>query len=122
MEKLEIKKSKWFIYKFIFLGVILLPILFIGAFVILWALLRYKFDKIEIDENQFYSRLGLLNIDIKTIPLNKISMVSAKTDIISQLLGFGTIEVQSSAMNSTIMYPYIDNVSDVVNKINARLQ
>lgn len=122
MEKLEIKKSKWFIYTYIFWGVILLPIFFIGIFVIIWALLRYKFDKIEIDENQLYSRLGLLNIDIKTIPLNKISMVSVKTDIISQLFGFGTIAVQSSAISSTIMYPFIDNASEIVNQINKRLQ
>lgn len=120
MEKLEIKKSIWFIVAYVLLGIVLLPVFFIGIFVIIWALLRYKFDKIEIDETQLYSRLGLVNIDIKTIPLNKISMVSVKTNIITQLLNFGTIEVQSSALNSTIMYPFIDNASEIVTQINKR--
>lgn len=122
METLEIKKSKWFLFSYIMLGVVLLPLFLIGIFIILFGFLRYKVDKIEIRENQLYSRLGLLNIDIKTIPLDKISMVSVKTDIMSQLFNYGTIVVQSSAVNSTIIYPFIENPTEIVKEINKRIQ
>lgn len=117
MEKIIIKKSKWFLFSPIVIGILLLPFI-VGIFIIAYGLLRYKFDKIEINDNQFYSRLGLFNIDIKTIPLNKISMVSAKKDIISTLLNYGTIEIQSSAISSKIAYPFIENVNSVVEQIN----
>ncbi len=121
MEKLIIEKSKWFLFHSIFWGIILLPFI-IGIFFIAYGLLRYKYDKIKIENGTFYSRFGLLNIDTKTIPLNKISMVSVKQDIIARLLNFGTIELQSSANNSTISYPFIKNADEIVKQINLMLQ
>lgn len=88
---------------------------------LIWAFLRFKLDKIEIKNGQLYSRIGLINIDTKTIALNKISMVSAKKNLITMLFDFGTIEIQSSAINSTITYPYIANITQIVNIINGEL-
>ena len=117
MEKLEIKKSKWFLFPTLSIGLLLSPLI-IGLFIIGYGIARYKADKIEIADGQFFSRLGLFNIDIKTIPLSKISMVSVKTNLFTALLGYGTIEIQSSALNSTIEYPYIKNPVETVKEIN----
>ena len=115
-------QKHWFFFVVpIVIGTLLLPVFGIGLLVYLWAFLRYKFDKVEIKDGQLYSRLGLINIDTKTIPLNKISMVSVKSDIFSELLGFGVIQVQSSAFNSTISYPYIKDAKKAAEIINEQL-
>lgn len=120
MDKLIIKKSKWFLFRPCFWGVILAPFL-IGFLFIGYALLRYKLDKIEIVNDTLYSRFGVFNVDIKTIPLNKISMVSVKKDLIGSMLGYSTIEVQSSALDSSISYSFIEEAESVVNEINAMI-
>lgn len=120
MDKLIIKKSKWFLFRPCFWGVILAPFL-IGFLFIGYALLRYKLDKIEIVNDTLYSRFGVFNVDIKTIPLNKISMVSIKKDLIGSMLGYSTIEVQSSALDSSISYSFIEEAESVVNEINAMI-
>lgn len=120
MDKLIINKSKWFLFRPCFWGVILAPFL-IGFLFIGYALLRYKLDKIEIVNDTLYSRFGVFNVDIKTIPLNKISMVSIKKDLIGSMLGYSTIEVQSSALDSSISYSFIKEAESVVNEINAMI-
>ena len=109
------KKSKYFLYTYIFLGIILLPVFFIGASVILWAFLRNRFDKIEIDKNQIYSRLGIININIQTIPLNKINNISVKANKITKLLGFSTIEIQSSEVKSITIHTFSNIIAKILN-------
>lgn len=121
METIEIKKSPIFFVRPILWGTFTLWLLCFGLLVYLWAWGRYKYDKLEIRDNQLYSKFGIFNVDVKTIPLNRISMVSAKTDVISEAFGFGTLQIQSSASNSTISYPYVKDVHKVVEIINNKI-
>lgn len=86
--------------------------------IILWTGLRWQSDKIEIKDGYLYSQRGLFFIDRKTIPIEQISFVSEKTNIISQSLGFGSIVIQSSAFAKEIDYPYISNPGEFVKAIN----
>lgn len=118
MEKFEVKKHWWFwvapvIWSLIFSFTIILPIVFLG-----FAFLRWKLDKIEIKEGCLCSRLGMIFIDKKTIPLEQISFIGEKTDIIAQWLGFGNIQVQSSAYAKAIEYPCIANPQNMIKYVN----
>ncbi len=95
---------------------VILPIFIMG-----WATLRWKLDKIEYKNGCLYSRLGVIFIDKKAIPLEKISVVSEKTDIISELLGFGSLVVQSSAMDSTITYTFIQKPTNFIEFLNKKI-
>lgn len=118
-----IAKKHWFFWvvpsviSILFIWTIIVPIIVMG-----WAVLRYKLDVIEYKDGCLYSRLGVLNIDKKAIPIDKISMVSEKTNIIAQLLGFGSLEVQSSAFNSTIIYTCIEKPTDFITFLNNKMQ
>lgn len=94
----------------------------IAIVIILHTLLRWQFDKIEYSDGFLNSRIGIISIDKKSIPLNKISMVSEQTNIIAQLFGFGDILVQSSAASSDIKYKYIDKPQDFVKFMNEKLK
>lgn len=118
METYEAKKHWWFWVPPVTISLIFLITLIIPIWVMLWAILRWNLDKIEIKDGCLYSRMGIIFIDKKTIPLEQISMVSEKTDIIAQWLGFGTIEVQSSAFGKTISYPWINNPAEFIKRVN----
>lgn len=90
----------------------------IPILIILWPALRWKLDKIEIKDGCLYSRMGVIFIDKKLIPLEQISFVTEKMNIFSQFLGFGSIIIQSSAFAKAIDYPYISNPSEFVQAIN----
>ena len=118
METYEAKKHWWFWVPPVTNSLIFLITLILPIWVMLWAILRWNLDKIEIKDGCLYSRMGIIFIDKKTIPLEQISMVSEKTDIIAQWLGFGTIEVQSSAFGKTISYPWINNPAEFIKRVN----
>lgn len=107
MNTYVVEKHWWFWVGPIILSMIFLFTIVIPIFILIWAALRWKFDKIEIKDGCLYSRIGIINIDKKTIPLEKISMINEKSDIISQWLDFGVIEIQSSAFGKSIQYPCI---------------
>ena len=118
METYEAKKH-WFFWvppvvvSLVFIWTIIIPIWYL-----LWAFLRWKLDKIEVKDGCLQSRIGILVIDKKTIPLEQISFVTEKQDIISQLLGFACIQVNSSAFGKAVEYPCIANPSEFVKFIN----
>jgi uncharacterized membrane protein YdbT with pleckstrin-like domain len=118
METYEAKKHWWFWVPPVTISIIFLITLIIPIWIMLWAILRWNLDKIEIKDGCLYSRMGVIFIDKKTIPLEQISMVSEKADIISQWLGFGTIEVQSSAFGKAISYPWIKNPAEFIKVVN----
>lgn len=118
MENYIAKKHWWFWMAPIVVSLIFLITLIIPIWVMLWAVLRWKLDKIEIKEGCLYSRMGVLFIDKKTIPLEQISFVSEKSDIISQWLGFSCIQVNSSAFGKAIEYPCIAEPSKFIEVIN----
>lgn len=118
MEVYEAKKHWWFWVPYILFSLIFIWTFIIPIWLLLWALLRWKLDKIEIKDDVLYSRMGIICIDKKTIPLNKISFVTEKSDIISEWLGYSCIQVNSSAYGKAIEYPCIANSTEFVNIIN----
>lgn len=118
METYEAKKHWWFWMPYIFIAILFIWTLIIPILVILWAILRWKLDKIVIKDGCLYSRMGIIFIDKKTIPLEQISFVSEKADIISQWLGFACIQVNSSAFGKAIEYPCIANPEALIKFIN----
>ena len=89
------KKHWWFWIPYIFLSILFCWTIIIPIWLIIWAVLRWKLDKLEIKDGCLYSRTGILNIDKKSIPLEKISIINIKSDIISEALNFGQIEVKN---------------------------
>jgi membrane protein YdbS with pleckstrin-like domain len=118
METYVAKKHWWFWVPYITLSILFIWTLIIPIWLILWAFFRWKLDKIEIKDGCLCSRLGIIIIDKKTIPLEKISFVSEKQDIISEMLGFACVQIQSSADSNAIIYPCIANSAEFVKKIN----
>lgn len=118
MQTYEAKKHWWFWVPYITLSILFVWTLILPLWLIIWAFLRWKLDKIEIKEGCLYSRMGVIFIDKKTIPLEQISFVNEKTDIISELLGFGCIQVNSSAFGKAIEYPCIAKSSEFIKFIN----
>lgn len=118
MQTYEAKKHWWFWVPPVTISLIFLITLIVPIWVMLWAVLRWKLDKIEIKDGCLYSRMGIIFIDKKTIPLEQISFVSEKSDIISQWLGFSCIQVNSSAFGKAIEYPCIANPSEFIKVIN----
>lgn len=92
---------------------IILPIL-----ILLWTWLRWKTDKLEVKDGCLCSKIGIIFIDKKTIPLEQISFITEKTDILSEWLGFGCIQVQSSAFSKAIQYPCIKNPGELIKFVN----
>jgi|GEM_PF-5570886 len=118
MESYVAKKHWWFwvgpcILSLILIFTVIAPIIILG-----FAFLRWKLDVIEVKDGCLYSRLGIIFIDKKTIPLEQISFVTEKTDILSQWLGFGTIQVQSSAFAKAIEYSCIEKPQNMIKYIN----
>ena len=118
MESYIAKKHWWYWVLPIMLSVLFVWTLILPIFIILYAYLRWKFDKIEIKDRCLYSKMGLIFIDKKTIPLEQISFISEKCDIISQSLGFASIQVQSSAFAKAITYPCIDKPQELIKFVN----
>lgn len=118
METYEAKKHWWFWMPPVFVSLVFIWTVIIPIWYLLWAFLRWKLDKIEIKDGCLQSRMGIIVIDKKTVPLEQISFVSEKQDIISQLLGFACIQVNSSAFGKAIEYPCIANPSEFVKFIN----
>ena len=83
-----------------------------------YAFLRWKADTLEIKDGCLQSKKGVIFIDKKTIPIEQISFISEKTDIIAQSMGFGTIQVQSSAFAKTIDYLFISNPGEFIKRVN----
>lgn len=112
-------KKHWFFWFFpVLFSLIFLFTLILPPIILLWAFLRWKFDKIEIKDGCLYSRLGVISIDKKVIPLEKISFASEKTDILGQLIGVGSLIIQSSAASGQIVYAYIDRPSEFIRMLN----
>lgn len=112
------KKHWWFWMPYIFISLLLLFTIIIPLWLLIWAALRWKLDKIKIKDGCLYSREGVIFINKKTIPLEQISLVSEKSDILSEWLGFGVIEIQSSAFGKSINYPCIANPAEFIQFIN----
>lgn len=122
LDNYEAKKHWWFwfgpvVVSILFCWTLIIPIALLG-----WTALRWKLDKIEYKDGCLYSRMGVIFIDKKAIPLERISMVSEKTDIIAELLGFGSLAIQSSASDSTIVYPCIQKPTDFINFLNKKIE
>lgn len=85
-----------------------------------WASLRWKLDIIQIKEDCLYSRIGVIFIDEKNIPLEQISFISQHKNIISSLLKCSDIQIQSSALgnNNIIQYRDIANAEEFISIIN----
>ncbi|MBS5801493.1 MAG: PH domain-containing protein [Brachyspira sp.] len=118
METYEAKKHWWFWTVPAFISILFIWTLIIPIWAMLWAILRWNLDKIEIKDGCLYSRMGIIFIDKKTIPLEQISFVSEKADIISQWLGFACVQVNSSAFGKAIEYPCIAKPSEFIRFIN----
>lgn len=118
METYEAKKHWWFWVAPTLTSLILLITIIVPIWVMLYATLRWYLDKIIIKDGCLYSRMGVIFIDKKTIPLEQISFVSEKTNIISQWLGFSCIQVNSSAFGKAIEYPCIANPAEFIKVIN----
>ncbi|MBS6552951.1 MAG: hypothetical protein KH321_03295 [Clostridium sp.] len=118
METYIARKHWWFWVAPIFISLVFLITLIVPIWVMIAAFLRWKFDKIEIKDGCLISRMGIVFIDKKTIPLEQISFVSEKGDIISQWLGFSCIQVNSSAFGKAIEYPCIANPGEFIKVIN----
>lgn len=122
-EKIEnyeyVIQKHWFhwvmpaIISIIFCWTIIIPVL-----MLLYTFLRMKLDKIYIKDGCLYSRLGIILIDKKAIPLQQISFITVKADIISEWLKMGCIQIQSSAFASEIRYLYIKNPDKMVEFVN----
>ena len=118
MESLEIKKHWWYWVSPIFWSVVLCWTIIAPLIYLPYAFLRWKLDKIEIKDGCLCSRLGIISIDKKTIPLDQISYIGEKTNIIAQSLGFGDIQVQCSAFAEAIAYPCIANAQELIQYVN----
>lgn len=118
METYEAKKHWWFWVLPVGVSLLTVWTIIIPIWYLLWAFLRWKLDKIVIKDGCLQSKMGIIFIDKKTVPLEQISFVSEKQDIISQLLGFACIEINSSAFGKAIEYPCIANPSKFVQFIN----
>ena len=118
MENYIAKKHWWFWVTPALVSILFLFTLIIPIWVMLYAILRWNLDKLEIKDGCLYSRMGIIFIDKKTIPLEQISFVSEKTEIISQWLGFSCIQVNSSDFGKAIEYPCIANPSEFIKFIN----
>ena len=118
MEKYEAKKHWWHWVSPIFWSILLCWTIIFPIIILLYAFLRWKLDKIEVKEGCLYSRLGIIFIDKKTIPLEQISYIGESTNLIAQWLGFGDIQVQCSAFAKAIEYPCIINAQELIKIIN----
>lgn len=112
------EKHWWFWVPYVIFTLLLCWTIIIPIWLILWGLLRWKLDKIEIKDGNLYSRMGIIFIDKKTIPLDKISFITEKTDIISEWLKFGAIQINSSAFGKAIEYPCIKNPQGFIDFFN----
>lgn len=118
MNSYLVKKHWWFWVGPVVWSLILCPIIFPPIIILTIAFLRWKLDKIEVKDGCLYSRIGIIHIDKKTIPLDKISFITEKTNIIAQCFGFGTIQIQSSAFAKDISYDCVSNPSEFVQFVN----
>lgn len=101
------------IWSVIFCWTLIVPFI-----MLLYTFLRIKLDKIYIKDGCLYSRLGVILIDKKAIPLKQISFITVKADIISEWLKMGCIQIQSSAIASDITYLYIKEPDKMVEFVN----
>lgn len=114
-----IAKKHWFYWVLpSFWAIVTSITIIIPILILLHAYLRWKSDTLEIKDNCICSRTGIIFINKKTIPIEKISFITERTDIISEKLGFGSIQIQSSADLKAILYMWIVNPSEFIKKVN----
>lgn len=114
-----VAKKHWFFWMLpSFFALLTIWSIILPIVIFLIAYLRWKSDILEIKDGCIYSRTGVIFLDKKTIPIDKISFITEKSNILSEKIGFGMIQIQSSAYAKEITYPYIVNPSEFIQKVN----
>lgn len=122
MENLTVEKHwfTWFMPSLIsIICICTLVLIPVAIIIMLYTFLRWKFDKIEFKDGCFYSRIGLIMINRKSIPIEQISFIDIKADFISEAMHMGTIQVQSSAFAKAISYNFIKEPEKITQYVNA---
>lgn len=88
----------------IWAAVIILPAL--GYFG--WKYLEWKHNIWVITNFRVIDEFGIININTRESPLDKINNVSYSQSIWGRLFGFGNVEIQTAATTGETIYYYVD--------------
>ena len=79
------------------LWVVVVPLILVAwIFMIIPALLRVLSTEIAITNRRVTSKTGIINIEVKTTPLDKVNNVNVVQSFFGRMLGYGDLEVTTA--------------------------
>lgn len=79
----------------------------------LWPLVRWLSSSYTVTDQRIMERTGVLRQSGRNIPLRRVSGVSFEKDVIDRVLGCGTLQIQSSADSTDVVFRDVPNVENV---------
>ena len=89
----------------------------------LWPLVRWLSSSYTVTDQRIMDRTGVIRQSGRNIPLQRVSGVSYQKDAIDRVLGCGTLQIQSSADSTDVVFadvPDVENVQRVVTDLITR--
>lgn len=106
----------------IFVGDIILLIVFIGFFTGAVHLLKYLSESLSLDDRHLKLKTGILSNHEVEIPFDKINTISVKQGLLGKILSYGDIIVHTGNDVSGIAFKSIDNPQQIKALIQGRIK
>ena len=76
---------------------------------LIYCLAKYYFETMILTNKKFHITEGIISKDVHSVPLSKIGGVSYHQNIFGRILGFGSLQIQSSALEGLLERSFIKN-------------
>ena len=100
--------SKWSLWPFILLGVILLPLFGVGLLFWLWAWIVYSTTELAITNKRVIAKTGLIQRRTIEMFLEKIESIQVDQSVFGRMFNFGSVVISGTGVHSA---PF-ENISD----------
>lgn len=88
--------SLWAMWHLIVFGVLLLPVFFIGAVLLVSAYVRYKTTELAITSRRVIVKTGLIRRNTVEININKVESIMVDQGLFGRLFDFGTLVISGA--------------------------
>ena len=92
--------SRWSLWPFILLGVVLLPAYGIGLLFWLWAWIVYATTELAITNKRVIAKTGLIERRTIEMFLEKIESIQVDQSVLGRLFNFGSVVVSGTGVHS----------------------
>ncbi|HKB84445.1 MAG TPA: PH domain-containing protein [Burkholderiales bacterium] len=103
--------SKWSLWPFILLGLVLLPVYGIGLLFWLWAWIVYSTTELAITNKRVIAKTGLIQRHTIEMFLEKIESIQVDQGVLGRLFDFGSVVISGTGVHSAPFRSIADPLS-----------